>query len=124
MLYTRRPGVALYRDVFMSTADALAITAVCAFLLTGTLGVVTRVLNFRPLVWLGVLSYSLYLWQQPFTQHGRKLGPAFELPWNMLIVVGCALASYFLVERPFLILKAKSSKQRALDDSSPGTVGS
>jgi peptidoglycan/LPS O-acetylase OafA/YrhL len=29
-----------------------------------------RVLNLRPVVWLGALSYSLYLWQQPFLNRG------------------------------------------------------
>jgi len=32
-----------------------------------------RILNFGPVVWLGKMSYSLYLWQQLFTfgEHAR-----------------------------------------------------
>jgi peptidoglycan/LPS O-acetylase OafA/YrhL len=60
-----------------------------------------RVLNSAPLVWIGTLSYSIYLWQQLFVF--RKL-PLFE---ELAAVLACAAASYYLVERPFLGLRAK-----------------
>lgn len=65
-----------------------------------------RFLNTRPLVYVGALSYSLYLWQQLF------LNPMDEIPWyvgfpqNLVLAVAAALASYYLIERPFLNLKA------------------
>jgi peptidoglycan/LPS O-acetylase OafA/YrhL len=53
------------------------------------------VLNNR-LAWtIGALSYSLYLWQEPFAMHGR---PAL----SVLALAGCAIGSYFLVEQPML----------------------
>ncbi|HXE31431.1 MAG TPA: acyltransferase [Terriglobales bacterium] len=56
-----------------------------------------RALNSRLLRHLGVISYSLYLWQQLF------LGPRWHaLPWALLLALGAAEASYFLVERPVL----------------------
>jgi peptidoglycan/LPS O-acetylase OafA/YrhL len=55
------------------------------------------ILNVRPMVWLGKISYSLYLWQQVFVfgNHAR--------PWYfVLFAVGMAGASYYLVEQPML----------------------
>ena len=63
-------------------------------------------LNWRPVAWLGVLSYSLYLWQQPITF--SRLPIAIE--WLLLLAV--SVGSYYLVERPFLSLKARAERVR------------
>jgi peptidoglycan/LPS O-acetylase OafA/YrhL len=58
-------------------------------------------LNNRVTYALGVLSYSLYLWQQPFLNHAsNRWWTAF--PVNILLVLACAIGSYYVVERPFL----------------------
>ena len=54
------------------------------------------ILNNRVVSTVGVLSYSLYLWQQPFTREGR---PAVA---GLLMLSACAIASYLLVEKPML----------------------
>ncbi len=65
-----------------------------------------RLLNTAPLVWIGTLSYSLYLWQQPFiNRHGTWAVQSF--PLNLILAVAVAHASYFLVERPFLRLRQR-----------------
>ncbi len=60
-----------------------------------------RLLNARPLAVLGILSYSLYLWQQlflnPYTRH-----PLLQFPWNVGFAILAALLSYLLVESPAL----------------------
>lgn len=50
---------------------------------------------------IGVLSYSLYLWQQPFTPEHRH-----SIIVALLMLAGCAIASYVLVEKPMLKLGA------------------
>jgi peptidoglycan/LPS O-acetylase OafA/YrhL len=58
-----------------------------------------RLLTWSPLVYAGQLSYSLYLWQQPFlNRHSTSLWCAF--PQNIAMVGLCSLASYYIVERP------------------------
>ena len=58
----------------------------------------TDLLSSRPMVMLGLWSYSLYLWQQPFYKFVDERGSA---PVPMLAAVfGCALASYYIVEKP------------------------
>lgn len=59
-------------------------------------------LNVRPVVWLGKISYSLYLWQQLFVygETGR--------PWyGVLFALGFACASYYLVEKPMLRMRER-----------------
>jgi peptidoglycan/LPS O-acetylase OafA/YrhL len=58
----------------------------------------TGLLSSRPMAMLGLWSYSLYLWQQPFYKFVDEQGSA---PVLMLAgVFACALCSYYLVERP------------------------
>jgi peptidoglycan/LPS O-acetylase OafA/YrhL len=70
-------------------------------------GVVGRVLELPPVRWIGRLSYSLYLWQQLFfVGWTYNLAPAMypwqDFPWNVLALVSCASASYYLLERPLM----------------------
>lgn len=65
---------------------------------------VGQLLNWRPLAWLGSISYSLYLWQQPFLAPSEP-GRLHWLPIALLLSVLFAWASFHLVERPFLRLR-------------------
>jgi peptidoglycan/LPS O-acetylase OafA/YrhL len=61
-------------------------------------------LNWKPIMFIGTLSYSLYLWQQPFAFSRTPLSPnsIIDLLLRILLIGSLATASYFLVERPFL----------------------
>ncbi len=50
------------------TLQGVAIVSFIFWLLSGAGGIVRNVLESWPAVQLGLLSYSLYIWQQPFTQ--------------------------------------------------------
>lgn len=66
-----------------------------------------RLLEFRPLRWIGRLSYSLYLWQQLFcVPHpgSSYLGLLHRWPWNLAATFGCAILSYYLLEQPMIRL--------------------
>jgi len=64
---------------------------------------VGRILNARPMAFIGVLSYSIYLWQQPFLRPGHTL----KFPLSILCIGVMALASYHFIERPMLRLRAR-----------------
>ncbi len=73
---------------------------------TGSELMLGRVLNTRPLVWVGTLSYSLYLWQQLFLN--RKSDALLNsFPLNIILAFAAATASYYLVERTFLQLRER-----------------
>ena len=66
---------------------------------------VGRFLNHRVVSFIGVLSYSWYLWQQLFlNRYSDSWYCAF--PVNIILSVVMALASYFLIETPFLRLRS------------------
>jgi len=65
-----------------------------------------RLLNSRPLVSIGIVSYSIYLWQQIFLSPYDD-GFAFRFPINLAFVALASTASYFLIERPALRLRQR-----------------
>jgi len=72
-----------------------------------------RFLNCRPVVFVGVLSYSLYLWQQPFLN--RHLDAPFtRFPLNLALAIGAALLSYFLIERPLIGVRRRLERSPVL----------
>jgi peptidoglycan/LPS O-acetylase OafA/YrhL len=72
---------------------------ICAALLViGAVDGHMPLLAFRPLVWLGLISYSLYLWQQP----ARFLAGGQIPSWRALpLAFVLAIGSYYLVEKRF-----------------------
>ena len=69
-------------------------------------GLVAAALNSAPLRAVGVLSYSIYLWQEPFLD--SKGSALFQtLPFNLLAIAACSLCSFFLIERPIRQLRAR-----------------
>jgi peptidoglycan/LPS O-acetylase OafA/YrhL len=66
-----------------------------------------RFFNLPWLASIGVLSYSIYLWQQIFTHHGNLPGEASAFPLNLVWMTAAALASYLLVEGPCLRLRSR-----------------
>lgn len=65
--------------------------------------ILLRTFSARPVVAIGLLSYSLYLWHWPVIAISRyTVGlSAYTLPFQLLAVLLLGSASYRLVERPF-----------------------
>jgi peptidoglycan/LPS O-acetylase OafA/YrhL len=69
--------------------------------ITRTSHLATRVLEHPALVWVGTLSYSLYLWQEPFlNRHAHAWWCTF--PANVAFAFAAATLSYYLIEKPVL----------------------
>jgi peptidoglycan/LPS O-acetylase OafA/YrhL len=68
-------------------------------------GRANRLLGLRPLVAVGLISYSLYLWHWPLLSFAGILNGKPMRPQTLALVMTAAFAaatlSYFLVEKPF-----------------------
>lgn len=81
------------------------------FLLGITLGggVMSRAMRWRPLRYLGLISFSAYLWHVKFVADFDDLPvpPILRLVVFLAVVIAIASVSYFLFERPLLKLRPR-----------------
>ena len=78
----------------------------------------SRLLRTPPFVFIGTISFSLYLWQQLFANANLPIVHAF--PLGILEAVAVATASYYFIEAPFLRLKDRvANRLRRLPVSDP-----
>jgi len=95
-------------------------TAVVAILLIATSSFPTSwtsaVLSFRPLAYVGEVSYSLYLWNTLFLyrlDHHHGVG---DILLSLAAIPAAALASYYLIEKPGRRLARLLQEHRLLVD--------
>ena len=84
-----------------------------------------RILEWKPLRWIGVLSYSLYVWQQLFLMWRPvpQLAWMTHLPVNIVFVFAFGCASYWLVERPALRWARRSGAAAEDNATTPAIKG-
>jgi peptidoglycan/LPS O-acetylase OafA/YrhL len=98
------------------SAYALLPTVGTALVIIGTSSknIVRVLLRSRPVVFIGLLSYSLYLTHQPVFSFWRQLSGRIEISaqlTELLIITSIfALISYYLIERPFRGRKSTSGR--------------
>lgn len=91
---------------FPDMAAVLVSVGTIFFLIYGTNSAgIGKLLSFKLNVWIGIISYSLYLWHQPvfvYFQVATDLAEGVLKTVVMLFVtVVIALLSYWLIEQPF-----------------------
>ena len=80
------------------TIEAVVIAAALAWCVQRPDTLVGRLLNAPPVRWIGLISYSLYLWQQVFFRPSGTLTPVQAAAATLLV----SMLSYYLIERPAL----------------------
>lgn len=90
-----------YSYVFGQTLSNFGIVLILQYLVRSPDGLIGKLVSNRIFVWFGLISYSLYIWQQPFTNF--KLS-SFEVsfPQNIALAIITAYISYSLIERAFI----------------------
>lgn len=107
-IYTKLEGriAGAYGLVVFYSVQPLCIGAVLVYVVEHAGSLAGRILNNALLRHIGVVSYSLYLWQQLFT------APELHLfPWGLLYLFVVAECSYWMIEKPALRLRGALERQ-------------
>lgn len=92
-----------WHDFWMLTWGVLfaeVAAAIVILMAVRSRGVLHQALALRPVVWIGQLSYGVYLWHYPIFRYLRE-----TVPWDQVLWIGtpiafaCALLSFHTVER-------------------------
>jgi peptidoglycan/LPS O-acetylase OafA/YrhL len=122
-----RPWVAIVYAILIflatglhhSRTDYVLITSIYPVLITATTlhskSWTTAFLELSPLRFVGRISFSLYVWQEIFFDpFSPGLPQTFRshLPLCWVATFGCAIASYYLLERPMVDLGRRLARRR------------
>jgi peptidoglycan/LPS O-acetylase OafA/YrhL len=101
-------GVSFITVPFLKTFFSLSIIILIYYSLNSA-SVLYRFFNNRVLVFIGVISYSIYLWQQIFYYEAPVLNKSFItiFPLNWVFIAGVSYGSYLFIEQPFLKLRKR-----------------
>jgi peptidoglycan/LPS O-acetylase OafA/YrhL len=91
------------------TLTNVCVSIILLYSIYGHKGFWFKLVNSKVLNYVGLLSYSIYLWQQLFIS-GKSLSWASSFPLNLVFTAMFALFSYYCIEAPFLKLKDKFQK--------------
>lgn len=108
-------------STFPAPWGLLPVLATAAVIVGGANGPGPRVLTKPPAVYVGTISYSLYLWHFPLYVFALSAWPRQDALWYaavLLAITGASVASYHLVEKPvldssWLLPRAASSDRRS-----------
>jgi peptidoglycan/LPS O-acetylase OafA/YrhL len=101
-LLLHKPWQGFFSIVVGPLAKALCIAGMLIYAVDHADGWAGRFLNLKWVRAVGVISYSLYLWQQLFLSEHLHL-----LPLGFVYLALAAVASYWLVEQPMLRWRAR-----------------
>lgn len=137
-------GTQLLQHVYPGTVPVFAWAGELAFSLSFACGIVAllfgprairRCFEWTPLRWIGLISFSLYIWHLPLLvvfmhQVGPSLaslphGPAYGLYWlwAALVVIPFSTAMYLLVEKPGMRLGERLRRQMIARHERIASVG-
>lgn len=99
-----------FREQLQGSTDLIRAVLICV-LLASTVAApgrwVSRLLELRPLVLVGRMSYSIYLWQQVFLVATNS--PRWQIVPRIAAIACAAWLSYNWIERPLIALSHRSA---------------
>ena len=81
----------------------ICLSIVLIYSVFGPKKITFKILNSKILRFIGTISYSVYIWQQPFLSQNNNL--INLLPQSIILVFVVSILSYYFIEKPFLKLK-------------------
>jgi peptidoglycan/LPS O-acetylase OafA/YrhL len=109
----------LYQPAIGYTLESVCISLLILWTVQHADSLPGRVLNSKILVHLGLISYSLYLWQQMFL-FSRNTTWTGRFPASVLCALVMAELSFFFIERPFLRLRSRAVVHRSAPTADAG----
>jgi peptidoglycan/LPS O-acetylase OafA/YrhL len=110
-------------EVFADLGAAVAFAAIIAAIVMGT-GTGLRWLAWRPFVWVGTITYGLYLWHIPVIVwlRGAGLLPGGPLSAAVALPIAIALgaASWYLLEQPLMRRAGRIRRSAAATEARSG----
>jgi peptidoglycan/LPS O-acetylase OafA/YrhL len=105
---------------------AIGITLIVGWLFLNQTSTLARVLEFRPLRFLGLISYGIYIWQGFFigSEPQRSANQAWPPPlWlGLLMVLVVSPVSYYLFERPIMRMGRRILREHAARRQRPAVA--
>lgn len=108
-------GTVLFLSLMWTTLPAavvmwsstVGLACLILFVVLSPESIAVRMLEIRPLRYLGRVSYGVYVWQAFYVTTGPlKVGHwPLDFPWNLLLLVVTVPLSWHFLEKPFLRLK-------------------
>jgi peptidoglycan/LPS O-acetylase OafA/YrhL len=107
--------IAILNYFFKLQVTNLIISVFAGFIIVNNISpktnLIYKFLNLKPLSFIGILSYSIYIWQQLFLSNDARF-PLSKYPVNLIFLALIPLLSYFYYEKYFLKLKARFIKNK------------
>ncbi|MGN7986689.1 acyltransferase family protein [Pedobacter sp. 22226] len=106
------------KNILVGLITSFVIGLLIVINITKSNGITFKFLNNKVITTIGIYSYSIYIWQQPFTAKDYKLPVIFTAPH--LTIIGIAAISYLsynYYEKYFIKLKSKFSPKTTMHPS-------
>jgi peptidoglycan/LPS O-acetylase OafA/YrhL len=92
-----------------------AVVIICLTLVDQSI-LVRAAFNNQPIMYIGSISYGLYLWHDPIYRilFARSLPGVVDYPLRLILSFAAAICCFYIIERPFLRLKSRFGTRRPI----------
>ncbi|MFD2542027.1 acyltransferase family protein [Lacinutrix gracilariae] len=108
VLFCMQLCIAYKPFILIETAQPIAVCVFLLWIYFNQQSKIVSVLEYKPIAFIGKISYGLYVYQGLFLRTGP--GGSLEIqkfPLNIILVFVVAIISYYFVEKPILQLKRR-----------------
>jgi peptidoglycan/LPS O-acetylase OafA/YrhL len=119
----------MFRATLRYSIEGLALTVIVPAILYAPLGLpARRILSYRPMLYVGRLSYTLYLFHWLARNLASYAAPSYSAEWYAIFIAGTlvtTLLCYHFVEMPIVAVRRRfgsSAPAQAIPRAAPETV--